>query len=199
MLCRCLEVSRSGFYAWVGRPESRRTVEDRRLGLYVKAAYQESRRTYGRPRIWKQLRAEGIAIGKHRVARLMRELELKGRQRTVYVQTTDSRHENPVAPNLLQRCFVAARPNAVWAADITHLSTAQGWLYLAVILDLFSRRVVGWAMSDRIDTDLVLKALQMALALRQPLQGLVLHSDQASSTPAWSTSWCSAGMPSSAA
>jgi transposase InsO family protein len=178
VLCRCLEVSRSGFYAWLGRPESKRAVDDRRFSFEVRVAYQESRRTYGSPRIWKHLQARGMRIGRHRVARLMRAQDLRGRQPAKYVQTTNSKHGNPVAPNLVNRVFQASRPNAVWAADITYLATAQGWLYLAVIIDLYSRRVVGWAMSDRIDAQLAIAALRMALVRRSPSEGLIFHSDR---------------------
>ena len=177
-MCRQLGVSRAGYYAWGKRPESRRAQEERALSVQVAAVHQESRRTYGAPRVQHELRRRGVRVAKKRVARLMRSQGLVARARRRYVCTTHSQHAQPVAPNVLQRDFSPPAPNATWATDITYVPTHEGWLYLAVVLDLFSRRVVGWASSDRIDRHLVLRALDMALAARRPPRGLVHHSDR---------------------
>jgi transposase InsO family protein len=177
-LCRVLRVSRSGFYAWSKREESVRARENRRLGLEVKAAFTESKGRYGSPRLWHQLRAAGVQIGRHRTARLMREHKLKARARRRFTVTTDSRHSLPTASNLLERDFTADAPDRVWVADVTFLPTREGWLYLAVVLDLFSRRVVGFAMSARNDESLTISALTMALEMRRPAPGLIHHSDR---------------------
>jgi transposase InsO family protein len=160
------------------RPESKHGADDRRLSFHVRVVHEESRRTYGSPRVWRALQGQGIAVGRHRVARLMRVAGIRARKRRKYLTTTNSNHDNAVAANLLQRSFDADRPNAIWASDITYLATAQGWIYLAVVVDLFSRRVVGWALSDRIDAQLAVEALRMALLRRSPLAGLLHHSDR---------------------
>jgi putative transposase len=177
-LCRVLKVRRSGFYAWVEREESRHAKEDRKLGLEVRVAFVASKRRYGSPRLYRDLRRAGVAIGRHRVARLMREHGLRARPRRRFVATTDSRHQQPTARNILARDFAPTQPNRVWAADVTYLPTREGWLYLAVILDLYSRRVIGFAMSERNDENLTLAALRMALEQRQRAPGLVHHSDR---------------------
>ncbi len=166
LLCRCLAVSRSGYYAWRERPMSARTKQDARLRVEIAASHSASRRTYGSPRIIRDLREEGHRVSRKRVARLMRELGLEGRRKRRFRATTDSKHRFPVAPNILMREFDVEAPNTAWVTDITYLATLEGWLYLAVILDLFSRRVVGYAMSERIDRELVLEALREALVLR---------------------------------
>ncbi|MBM7114427.1 IS3 family transposase [Archangium primigenium] len=175
-----LGVSRSGYYAWRGRPESARRASDRALSEEVTRVHHASRRTYGSPRVHAELRARGQRVSRKRVVRLMREQGLAARRRRRYVVTTDSRHHQPVAPNVLARDFSPAQPNTTWATDITYVGTRGGWLYLAVVLDLFSRRVVGWSMSNAIDRHLVLAALDMALEGRQPPRGLVHHSDRGS-------------------
>ncbi len=157
-----LGVSRSGYYAWRGRPESARRAADRTLSEEVTRVHHASRRTYGSPRVHAELRARGQRVSRKRVVRLMREQGLAARRRRRYVATTDSRHHQPVAPNVLARDFSPAQPNTTWATDITYVGTREGWLYLAVVLDLFSRRVVGWSMSDAIDRHLVLAALDGA-------------------------------------
>lgn len=177
-MCRQLRVSRAGYYAWGKRPESRRAQQERALAVQVAAVHQESRRTYGAPRVQHELRRRGVRVAKKRVARLMRTQGLVARARRRYVCTTHSQHAQPVAPNVLQRDFRPPAPDRVWATDITYVPTAEGWLYLAVVLDLFSRRVVGWATGARIDRHLVLRALDMALAHRSPPRGLVHHSDR---------------------
>jgi putative transposase len=177
-LCRHLGVSRSGYYAWQGRPESARKRSDRELTLEVAAVHQESRGTYGSPRVHAELRARGRCVSEKRVARLMRQQGLAARRTRRFVRTTDSNHAHPVAPNVVDRDFLPPKPNCTWAADITYVWTGEGWLYLAVVLDLFSRRVVGWAMGERIDRQLVLRALAMALVGR-PAPALH-HSDRGS-------------------
>jgi len=179
-MCEQLGVSRSGFYAWRERPESARQQEDKQLAQEVAQAHRDSRGTYGSPRVHAELRARGRRVSRKRVARLMGEQKLAARRRRRSVRTTDSHHSHPVAPNVLERDFSPSQPNSTWATDITYVWTGEGWLYLAVVLDLFSRSVVGWSMSERIDTKLVLGALQMALEGRQPPQGLIHHSDRGS-------------------
>lgn len=180
LMCRILEVSRAGYYAWRGREESARAQADRRLLLEIQAAHQASRRTYGSPRIHRDLREQGHPAGRHRIARLMRENGLRGRRRRRFRTTTQSNHAHAVAPNLLQRQFSIDEPNRAWVTDLTYVWTLEGWLYLGVILDLYSRRVVGWAMGSRIDQALTLRALDMALTLRAPSPGLIHHSDRGS-------------------
>lgn len=177
-LCRVLGVSRAGFYAWQGRAEARRPREDRQLLVEIATIHHESRRCYGSPRIHAELRARGHAIGRKRVARLMRRAGLAARRRRPFRSTTDSTHGVPVARNLLNRQFTRATPTRCWVTDITFIATGEGWLYVAVILDLFSRRVVGWALSERLTTPLALEALDMALTRRAPAAGLLHHSDQ---------------------
>lgn len=177
MMCEVLEVSRSGYYAWRDRGPSTRAAEDARLGQEIAAIHAQSRRTYGSPRIHAELCDRGERTGRKRVARLMRARQLWGRRKRRFRCTTDSNHKHPIAPNLLQRRFEAERPDACWVGDITYLWTAEGWLYLAVLLDLHSRRVVGWSMSERLDTELALGALDMALGHRRP-EHLVQHTDQ---------------------
>ena len=180
LLCRTLQVSRAGFYAWQGRLEAPRVQADARLGLEVAAIHAESRQRYGSPRIHAELRARGCRAGRKRVARLMRARGLAARRRRRFRVTTQSRHRFPIAPNLLARQFERAVPNHAWVTDITYIPTQEGWLYLAVILDLCSRFAVGWAMSERITDDLTLDALAMALARRRPPPGLLHHSDRGS-------------------
>jgi transposase InsO family protein len=179
-MCVRLEVSSSGFYAWRKRPPSSRALEDDRLLQEIRAAHAESHGRYGSPRVHRELAAKGIHVNKHRVARLMRENGLRGRRRRRFRHTTDSNHAMPIAPNTLARDFTADAPNEVWVTDITYIPTREGWLYLAAILDLYSRRVVGWSMSDRITRQLTLDALMMALRARAPATGLVHHSDRGS-------------------
>jgi putative transposase len=177
-MCRVLEVSRQGFYAWCRRGVSGRKLDDASLAARIKAIHARSRGRYGSPRVHAELRRQGVRIGKKRVERLMREQGLEARRRRKFRRTTDSKHDLPVAPNLLERDFKTDAPDRVWVTDITYVFTQQGWLYLAAILDLFSRRVVGWAMSTSLDRGLALDALHMALENRQPPRGLVHHSDR---------------------
>jgi len=178
LMCRALGVSRSGYYAWLGRPESLRSQANRSLVTHIRAAHQRSRQSYGSPRITDDLIAAGIPCGRHRVARLMRAHGIKAKTVRKFRATTNSKHALPVAPNLLNRAFTATGPNQVWLADITYIPTTEGWLYLAVVLDVYSRLIVGWAMSDRINGALTLTALRRALANRQPSPGLIHHSDR---------------------
>jgi transposase InsO family protein len=180
LLCSVLGVSRSGFYASQGRPLAARDREDQQLAVHVAAAHRASRGRYGSPRVHRELRAQGQEVGRHRVARLMREQGLRARTKRRFQRTTDSQHGLPVAENVLDRQFTAPTPNTAWVSDITYLWTREGWLYLVVILDLFSRRVVGWALHDRITRQLAVDALTMALALRRPRAGLMHHSDRGS-------------------
>ena len=180
LMCRILAVSRAGFYAWRRRPVAVRTRQDQVLAVAVAAIYAEHHGRYGSPRVQMELRERGQRSGRKRIARLMRLQGLRARPRRRYRTTTDSRHGLPVSPNLLARRFAVAQPNTAWVTDMTYLWTAQGWLYLAVIIDLFSRRVVGWSMSERIDRKLALDALRMALAQRRPQAGLIHHSDRGS-------------------
>ena len=180
MMCRVLEVSRAGFYAWRSRSEAVRVLEDRRLAVEVASIHAESRQRYGSPRVHAELRGRGRKTSRKRVAKLMRQQGLRARHKRRFRTTTDSAHEFPVAPNRLKRKFEVDAPNTAWVTDITYIWTQEGWLYLAVILDLFSRRVVGWAMSEKITRKLALAALTMALSRRQPPRGLLHHSDRGS-------------------
>jgi putative transposase len=177
-LCRVLEVSRSGFYAWSRRPASQRAVDDSQLAAEVAAIFDDHKRRYGSQRITSELRDNGLRVGRHRVRRLMHQTGLRARRRRRWVRTTDSRHSHPIAANLLARDFTVDAPNRAWVADITYLPTKTGWLYLAVVIDLFSRAVVGWSMSRRIDGKLTLDALDSALFRRRPEPGLIAHSDR---------------------
>lgn len=179
-MCRVLEVAVSGDSAWLKRPPSRRSQQNTGLGERIVRIYQQNHQVYGSPRIHAVLRAEGHRCGKKRVARLKQELGLSARPRTHRPRTTDSQHGQPVAPNLLNREFTAMMPTTKWVAAITAIWTAAGWLYLAVVLDIFSRMVVGWAMGSHRDEVLVEQAACMALLRRQPKPGLLHHSDRGS-------------------
>ena len=179
-LCRVLEVSRSGFYAWEDRDPSKRSMDDDKLCVEIVAIHKASRGTYGSPRVHAELQALGIAVSRKRIARLMRKLGLESPRKKRFKATTDSKHDMPVADNVLDRQFEVEAPDLAWVTDITYVWTDEGWLYLAAILDLFSRRVVGFAMSDRIDRALVLQALKLAAGRRVPNAGLTHHSDRGS-------------------
>ena len=180
MACAVLNVSVSGYYAWKRREASPRQRRDMVLLAHIRAQFVTSHETYGSPRMHVELNENGLVVGKHRVARLMRDNGLKARQKTRFKKTTDSDHAGPVAPNLLDQDFQAERPDQKWAVDISYIWTAEGWLYLAIVLDLFSRRIIGWAISDRMKKDLAMKALQRAIDLRQPSAGVIHHSDRGS-------------------
>lgn len=180
-MCKVLGVTRSGFYAWKKRPKSARARADELLGIDIAALHEKSRKRYGSPRIHRALRKKGVRVGAKRIARLMRAAGLVTRQKRRFRRTTDSNHSNPIAPNVLERDFEPAAPNQAWAGDVTYIATGEGWSYLAVLLDLFSRRVVGWAMSTTNDTALALAALQGAVGTRRTVPtGLVHHTDRGS-------------------
>jgi putative transposase len=178
--CRVLRVSPSGYHAWLRRGPSEREIDDARLVDKIKGIYDASNGVYGVRRIHRQLIADGEKCSVNRVARLMRMCGIKARRRRKFRATTDSKHNLPVAQNLLDREFFSAGPNQAWVSDITYVWTSEGWLYLAVILDLHSRMVVGWSMSERLDRGLVLDALSMAVGRRNPGPGLIHHSDRGS-------------------
>jgi putative transposase len=180
VLCHLLGVSRSGFHAWRARPAAPRVRADAVLSAQVAAVHGRSRKTYGSPRVHAELQANGVRVGKKRVERLMRENGLQARRKRRFRKTTDSNHPHPIAPNVVARDFEAAAPNKTWVTDVTAIWTLEGWLYLAAVLDLFSRRVVAWAASTTNDTALALHALQKGLSARRPGRGLVHHSDRGS-------------------
>jgi putative transposase len=181
LMCRVLQVSASGYYAWRGRPESARSVANRHLLEDIRCLHAEHRGRYGSPRIHAALRSQGNTASRGRVALLMRRHGIRALAgRRFKPCTTDSRHHLPVAPNLLKQQFLATTPNRIWLADITYIATGQGWLYLAAILDLATRKIVGWAMRDHMRTELPLAALIMAGQRQRPIPGLVHHSDRGS-------------------
>jgi putative transposase len=176
--CRVLRVSRSGYYQWLHAEPSARSIDDAVLAAEIKEVFHEHRGRYGAPRIRRALRRRGVRPSKKRVARVMRTLGLRGHTPRRFRKTTDSRHTKRIAPNLLERDFNVRAPNQVLAGDITYVATTDGWLYLAVLLDLYSRRVVGWAMSDCIDTELALAALRMAASTRPLAPNWIHHTDR---------------------
>jgi putative transposase len=179
-MCRVMQVSPSGYYAWRSRPESNRSVRNRALLVRIKAAHRRSRKTYGWRRIHAQLRKDGVCCSRNRVAHLMRQNGIAGRRRCGFRTTTDSKHALPLAENLLKRDFTASAPNQVWVSDITYLPCQEGWGYLATIMDVHNREIVGWAMQASLERTLTLHALEMALGQRQPAPGLIHHSDRGS-------------------
>lgn len=179
-MCRVLEVSRSGYYGWRKRAPSQKALRDRHLKARIIDSHANSDSTYGTPRVKKDLVAEGETVSRRRIGRIMKENELYSRHSPKTRVTTKSDPRLPVAENVLDRDFTAEAKDRKWVTDITYIYTAEGWLYLAVVLDLYSRRVVGWAMAARIDTELVLQALRMALANRKPVSELLHHSDRGS-------------------
>ena len=178
MMCRVLRISKSGYYAWRLRPESARAKTDRELTRVIRRVHAESKQVYGRPKITAELKDEGYGCGERRVGRLMRLAGLRGCPQRRYKVTTQSDPSHPVASNLLQQDFTAERPNQRWAADITYVSTKRGWLYLAVVMDLYSRRIIGWSMDRWISRHLAIDALSMALDRRRPESDLIHHSDR---------------------
>jgi putative transposase len=177
-LCRVLGVSRSGYYAWKGRPPSRRARRNEALVARIRNMHRGRRRAYGSPRVYRELTAQGESVSLNRVARVMRENSIQARRRRRFRKTTDSKHNLPVAENLLKRNFRTEKPDQAWVADISYVWTEEGWLYLAVVIDLFSRLVVGWSMADHLRTELPLAALTMALGQRKPEPGMIHHSDR---------------------
>lgn len=179
-LCRVLSVSRSGYCQWRVRSPSSRELANRALDAKVAVIHRDSRRSYGRPRITQQLRQQGECVGAERVRRSLKRQGLRPVYKRAYVVTTDSAHRLPVAPNLLDRRFDDWQPNRAWVADITYVATGEGWLYLAAVMDLASRRIVGWSMSETIDAKLVCAALRSACWQRKPAVGLLVHTDRGS-------------------
>jgi len=179
-LCAALQVTRSGDYAWLTRPVSARALEDARLVVRMTAIPQKSRQTYGHRRLHADLRQAGETCGKGRVARLMRQHKLVARLRRKHRPTTDSAHQAPVAPNVLERQFAVSAPDQVWVSDITYISTWEGWLYVATVMDLGTRQIVGWSMGTALDRSLVCNALTDAVQRRRPARGLIHHSDRGS-------------------
>ena len=180
LMCRALTVSAAGYYAWRSRPESLRSANTRTLLSAIRVIHQESRETYGSPSICDALIKQGHCVGEHRVARLMRQEGIRAKTVKKWRATTQSNHRLPVALNTLNRQFTVTQPNRVWAGDITYVWTTEGWLYLAVVLDLYSRLVIGWAMGSRLTVELAEQALTMAVANRTPRAGLLHHSDRGS-------------------
>ncbi|MBP2431547.1 putative transposase [Bradyrhizobium japonicum] len=179
LLCDVLGVSPAGYYAWRSRPESRRSAANRNLVDDIRRVHRDTRGRYGSPRIHVELKAQGRGASRGRIERLMRRHGIRAiMARPRRVRTTDSRHDLPIAPNLLDRNFIATAPNQIWLADITYIETDQGWLYLAAVMDLYSRRIVGWAMAEHLRADLPLAALRMAISAQRPSAGLIHHSDR---------------------
>ena len=200
MMCCLLAVSASGYYAWRTRPESSRLKSDRELMAEIRRVHQDSRGVYGSPRIHAELVSSGIGVGRHKVARLMRLARLRGCPKRRFRVTTQRDPNHPVAKNLLKRNFSADAPNQRWASDITYISTHEGWLYLAVVMDLYSRRIVGWSMSRWMSRRLVLAALRMAIDAREPEGALIHHSASvAANIPAMTSETNLPGMASNAA
>ena len=179
IMCGVLDVSPAGYYAWRSRPESQRSAANRELVDDITRVHRDTRGRYGSPRIHVELKDDGRGVSRGRIERLMRRHGIRAiMARPRRARTTDSRHDHPIAPNLLNRNFSAAAPNQVWLTDITYVETDQGWLYLAAVMDLYSRRIVGWAMDDHLRTELPLAALNMAISTRRPGANLIHHSDR---------------------
>jgi putative transposase len=179
LMCKVLSVSRSGFYAWNRRSPSSQELRRQQLSDLIHKAHQASRCTYGSPRVHRELTAQGVPCAENTVAKLMRQQGIRSKaQRRFTPKTTDSRHANPIAQNTLDRNFQVEQPNEVWAADITYIATAQGWLYLAIVMDLCTRRIVGWATADHLRAELATAALRMALSHTNPFPGVLHHSDR---------------------
>ena len=177
--CRVLEVSTSGYYRWLKQPWGKREVRRAELVEQIRTVHETSRRTYGSPRVHRELRSGGVKLNRKTVARIMRESSIRSKvARKFKVRTTDSNHAHPVAPNVLDRNFAIEKPDAAWLCDITYIPTGEGWLYLAGVMDLCSRRIVGWSMAEHLRAELVLDALQMATSTRSPSPGLIHHSDR---------------------
>lgn len=179
LVCRVLGVSRSGYYAWRVRPASATAERREELAVKIRTVHERNRRVYGSPRVYHALRAQGESVCENTVAKVMKQHDIRARTRRKFIpRTTDSRHDRPVAENILDRRFEAKLPNTTWAVDITYIPTDEGWLYLAGVMDLCSRKIVGWSMAEHMETDLVSDALKMAIARRRPEPGLLHHSDR---------------------
>lgn len=179
-LCHVMGVSQSGYFAWKDRPASRRQRDDLVILAHMHSAWSLSNETYGSPRMTRELQDQGFNVGRRRIARLMRENAMQARQKRRFRKTTDSHHAFPVAPNIIAQDFAATGPNQKWGADISYIWTREGWQYLAVVIDLFARHVVGWAVSDRLHRRLASHALEKAITMRHPPKGLIHHSDRGS-------------------
>ena len=178
-LCRVLRVSTSRFYAWAAAPVGKRQTYRDELARQIEQVYRDSRGVYGSPRITSLLRIRGVKVCRNTVAKVMKQRQIQAKKRKRFVpRTTDSGHAHPIAGNRLQRNFSADRPNAKWVADLTYIPTDEGWLYLAALLDLYSRKIVGWSMANHLRAELAIEALSMAIAQRQPPPGLIHHSDR---------------------
>jgi len=177
-MCHVLEVSRTAYYSWLKRPVSARQQRDKELLVHIKEIYLIGRKTYGSPRIHDEMKKRNINCSRKRVERLMKKNDIVSIHKNKFISTTNSKHNLPVAPNVLNRKFYADEPNQVWVADITYIPTREGWLYLAAVLDIYSRKIVGWAMGDRITTELITDAFNMAIYQRSPGVGLIHHSDR---------------------
>jgi len=180
VLCRTLEVSRSGFYDWLGRPESRRSIRHRQLVTEIRRIHDHSNQNYGAVKCWKALRRDGFMFGRDQITEIRRKNGIYSKRRRRFVITTKSKSGHEAAPNTLNREFHSASPNRAWVGDVTFIPTRKGWLYLSVLLDLYSRKVVGWSMGNRNDSSLVKKCLEMAIEHRKPPRGLVHHTDRGS-------------------
>ena len=178
-MCSLLRVSRSGYYDWVDRPPSRRAREDGKLLVQIRRVHIQFRRAYGAVKTWRELHDQGVVCGKHRVARLRRQDGIEAQRKRRFRLTVENHYTAAPAPNLVERRFIVAQPNRIWVGDMTFIRTRAGFLYLAVLLDLFARKIVGWSMHDRPNLELTLQALNMALESRRPAPGLVHHTDQA--------------------
>lgn len=179
-MCLILEVSRGGYYKWEQREPSKRKKENKMLLDKIKGIHKKTKKRYGSPRITQELRKEGLLCGKNRVADLMRKNNIQAKAKKKFKATTNSKHNYPIAPNLLEQQFIAQGPNKVWASDITYIWTREGWLYLAAILDIWSRKIVGWAMGERQTKELVIGALKQAIGRRPVKKGIIHHSDRGS-------------------
>lgn len=179
-MCEVLGVSKSGYYAWLNRPKSKQKERKEKLTGQVKRVHLESRKNYGSPKITKQLNSEGVTVSQKTVTRIMKEEGIRSKTVKKYKATTNSKHNLPVYPNLLDQQFKVERPGQAWVADITYIWTSEGWLYLATIMELFSRRIIGWAMAERMTKELVIIALKRAISTQPPTSELIHHSDRGS-------------------
>jgi len=177
-MCRTLKISRSAFYSWRNRSKSKRELDNEFLLERIKEIHRQSKQIYGSPKIFEELKAQNIQCGKNRVARIMRKNGIKSKRTRKFKATTNSNHRLPIAPNLLNQVFSASKPNEIHVSDITYIPTGEGWLYLAVVIDLYSRQVVGWCMSERATKELVYNAVCQAIVRRKPKPGLIFHSDR---------------------
>lgn len=179
-MCCILKVSSSGYYDWLSRKVSRRAKENEQLLIEIRRIHYEYRQAYGSLKVWEELKMRGLNCGKHRVARLRRMHGIEAKRRRRFKVTTKARKAQETAPNILNRCFKTEEPDRVWVGDVTFIATRDGWLYLAILLDLYSRKIIGWSMSNQIDKRLALDALEMAIARRDPKTGIVHYTDRGS-------------------